>query len=622
MYDNDIERYVDNLSNVFVKNNIVAYELTESTSPQTGMRVMNLNVTNNDIYLKNQVLLEEGFFDITNNSTKYTSFTNEPSKKLANIASSNEYYIQNMSHKNKYGGLLYLKNIEGNFENNVNKAFKQLNEMYPNIEVKISNAYESDIHIDTMMYIIEMFSITIILTLILCSLIFSKLREIGLRKMEGHSNFSIYLEFYEKPFLIFSVIMIMFSIIISLLIYPKNFLTLFIFAKSVLCQLVYILIIQQVISLSLFVLIVYVPISLSIKGKNNLKELQIVTYIMKFGISMLLIPTYISGSIALIDTIKIVSNHSISGNNLKNLYIFGSELQSNYFDYENEEINQSVINTRNEFIEKNNAFFLSGGYLENLRKPGELYSVLLADDQYLIRNELIDEDDVRLKDSIILVNINASINSQIINEYREVVSESTKLETHVIHHDKKLMNYRSIDLLYQPFVKDKIIVYMNDSNNAPRLNGTMFYYTGEDVQKYVDNIFFENGFSSPFTIEPVTSRLEATYRYRVNYNMKYVIPIISMIIAYILISKLFIDIDSEANKVKKFIKITEGYCKYSMKEYLMKSVLPLLLALILLLSTKVVVINKSMIIIVATLFLIETFTYIIVTNLKYKKRRN
>lgn len=619
-FGNDRNEFFEKFNQLATDEEVSVYVCMLVPSSITGKTITTLYVSSNDIFLKDNVLVDLGYYMPTKNDS-YNTLSKNLDTKLSSILAPSEFEINNLMNKQEIGGTYSLKpHNQGDYAS-IDRLLNRLETIYPQFNyIRIVDVFSTPSYFNSNVYILNMFMICCLLTLVLCSTIFGKLRKIGIEKMEGHSNLSIYMEYFLKPFLIFSTIGGILVFVISMTFYPVSKLSFEVLSKCILDQYCKIILIQLCTSLSLYIMICFIPITVSIKGKNNLLEIEVIAYILKLGVSFMILPIFLSGYDAIADTIQIVKNHSLLGDKLDNMYTFNSEFYSEYFNFNDKSINDRVLQVQNEFEENNELFSFLGGFISDAKDSRKLLPILTADKNYLIQNELIEENNLLLQDNLIFIRNDTKFTHEEINTYKNALeSGNGDNPVHVLKYDKKLLTYRPLDMLYSPFVEDQVIIYNAPTEDIPRLNGSIFIYKDDNPQGYVDSVFTKFGFDPAYSVVNPTSNYEGLYQYRLSWNAKIIIPIVAIFISYILITRLLVEVNFSINLKKLQIRKTEGYFNFPLSNYLLVICSPILIATIVLKLFNKIYLTQRVYFILLILLLIEFVIYCF--NLIFYKKK-
>ena len=348
------------------------------------------------------------------------------------------------------------------------------------------------------------------------------------------------------------------------------------------------------------------------KGESKVGIIFDFAYLFKFCICLFMIPSIISNLGTFKELLTLIINYPSALNRTENMYYFGTQITSNWFD----DIGTDKVNALYEqLVVDVNMMDYSGSYIDlqnaDFSQPLEVFSVGY---EYL---ELIDlvSDEFDKYDFIIIYNDdNASalngIIEKIVNRFQMQASE-----IHLVKHNETLPCYSIWGLFHPNKIRDYLTVYIPVENRfSGQVNGNIFTYNGskQQAQEYIDSTFESYGYSPTFRIESVQNTLTSYLYNNARYVSSAFFSSLLLVLIYILNDVLMLICDFQMNRKRFYLSSIENVPIFSISEYSIRFLAPLLFALLAILILGRIHLSFSLIYLVVILILIEFIVYWII----------
>lgn len=567
-------------------NHLVVYGL--ESDENTSTITYRMYLSDNDIYI-NEWLLVDGSAKINLNDNVYSMKSDNKKYKISNILyPSFNLSVSNLKNKTKNSGVYFLFNLEGDIEENVTNFIEGLQKEYGDFPYKGNGSktyydYTSDLEYsggltnDLKLKV----AIVLILTLMLCSKIFSMTREISVHKIEGQNAFSIYWDMFLKYLIKYSLIDLLLFFICLFIYFFGGINSFRVFSDLFLLEYVQVFGIEIVISLVIYLVIRFVPIVSSFKGESKMTFVEQIAYITKMGAVFILLPSVLTCFTQTKDLITMVSRHEHVLNILENYYQFGGDLASRY----SLDIGQdSYLAVREQFVKETGGFVFSKGYWsETLQTPDAdnlkwFYKISWS---YIRNNHLLDNDDW-VNDAVVFMTPGVTYTESEI-EWNIFTSLGSEKDVHFIYIDYYPDTFSFNELLKQDKVSSYPLVYTPDLYGYEgQMTGSIFYYEGslEEATELANKAFRDNGYAPAYTIESMQNNFEQHYEVNAENLIKQVCLFLAILFAIALTNRFLIQSDIDSNSQRYRVAFTEGVQPYGILTYILKIASPAFLALI------------------------------------------
>lgn len=401
----------------------------------------------------------------------------------------------------------------------------------------------------------------------------------------------------------------LFCVIIFLL-FNSNWMSLYTILIITFLQIAQFFVLTLFVSIINYFIIVFTPITKSIKGENKLSEVQTIAYFAKTFAIFMIIPLLSTTLMNTKDLFVMWNRYDKVLASLEGYYTFGVQGASS--KYSSDIGNDNYIALRDflandgNLFESFKAFFIDDIAQFDPRIKDEYYAV---DKFYLQKNDLISQCDLEEicvfiydKSTYDLTNIDKKI--------RNMLREEVPIN--IISYSNKLRTFETKDLFYSDYMSDLPLIYLPEEKNLEgQLNNSILYFDGnlEDVQEYVDSKFIEFGYSPMFNMSPMKIMFERQFKLYENLNIKGFYDFLILLVAYILTNRLLIDMDIDNNRKRYIIARCEGLNPYSFVTYFIKIVSPTCIAFTLNVIMRRLPLNSNIVLVLIMLTLIEIALY-------------
>lgn len=581
----DSYEFHSTMEEVAKQNHLVVYAVEEDANTSTV--TYRIYLSDNDLYI-NDWLLVDGSTKINLNDNVYSMESDNKKYKISNILyPSFKLSLYDLRYKTTNGGYYLLINLEGNIEDNITNFISELQSEYGDFSYSGDGTTMYDFTSDLeysggLTYDLKLkVAVVLILTLMLCSKIFSMTREISVHKIEGENAFSIYWDMFLKNLLHYSLIYLGIFFIAFFIYFFGGINSFRVFSDLFLLEYIQVFGIEIVISLVIYLVIRFVPIVSSFKGESKMTFVEQIAYITKMGAIFILLPSVLTCFTQTKDLITMVSRHEHVLNILENYYQFGSDLTSRY----SLDIGQdSYLAVREQFVEETGGFVFGKGYWsETLQTPDAenldwFYKISWS---YIRNNNLLDNDDWE-NDAVVFMTPGVTYTEGEI-EWNIFTSLGSEKNVHFIYIDYYPDTFSFNELLKQDKVSSYPLVYTPDLYGYEgQMTGSIFYYEGslEEATELANKAFRDNGYAPAYTIESMQNNFEQHYEINAENLMKQVCLFLAILFAIALTNRFLIQSDIDSNSQRYRVAFTEGVQPYGILTYILKIASPAFLALI------------------------------------------
>ncbi len=610
----DTYEYYDFINEAAVKNNLVIYVYALGQSEEIGQYEHTIFVTTNEVYLKERVLLEEGYIDIQDEESMYATYNEKDSGKILQFFGEAAIRISAIQNYEFLGKYLNIINLEGDFIENATNFFNEVSQEFGLMNVASAQHFsqegsavrEKEILKEVNGSIVIKFAIVLILTVFFCIKVFSQEKKISFYKLDGETNFSIYLKIFLNKYLLYQGIAALLFIGLLYVFYGGNFNTWKILSFITICVLLGFIVLQIIASMMIYLFISYVPVTKAVKGENKLSDLQIFTYIVKFIVIVVIIPIIGSTFEEAKNFIIINYRYNHVYEKLENYYYFGSQGFSQ--EYDRDIGTENFIELRDKLVKEDGLFSQGRSFfIEDNFDPENLNVFYSVDQFYLSQNQLLNECDINA--ICIYIRRDNSMDTEDVIENAKTLTR-TEIPIQFIHYDDPLPTYSISDLMYNDFMDENFpIIYTPPEERLDgQLNGMIFYHDGGLVsaQRRIDDVFKEFGYASKFRIVSMQSSYRQSYQF---YSMKAFQEFIKfciLILAYIFTNRLLIEVDMDTNRKRYKMSKIEGVNPYSFLIYFLKVCSPAVLALFVCILTNRI---QDILLVISVVAIIESILY-------------
>lgn len=625
------KEFHETFESLLIQNHLYSLKVVYTFENQTNRSLIQFSYSSNTPGIEKRMWLDNGVFD----PTVIETYSTDKINKNTHIASFflNDKIVEAfpLVLDESNGGMYNLLSTEGYEEylkENIDQFISDLEKIYPEIKYGLSNYANAIIIGDpsepsyleeaielTFLHFITALGIAGILSILLCSKFLSLRRKISIMKIEGMSTEKIFFQLYEKYYLLGGLACLILAGGFSFIYYKNN---IYAFRVLWLVSTIEFLMfagIQQILSFVLIPMISLMPIVSSEKGKNNLKSLFYLSLAIKLFAVILIVPRIVTAIPDIQSYFLMKSRYEKVDNSLKNSYFFNTRYASNYFnDFGSDSYNKVYESfTKNHLIRFNRDYLYEN---ETEMIPCYVTKIEYIEDQGLIKDGIDYDNDI-----VIYLKEGQNYDLEKIKYFAQFKTfETSKID--FVYYSNLPKTYSLYELLYSDYTNgDPIVCVPEEIAVKGQIEGSCIYYEGtlDEVQKYVDGVFNENGYEAALRMGPSVKLYEQFYAYYSNIYTRNIIRLILMLIAYFLAHRLLVSTDMECNRTRYYLSKVEGVSPYPVCKYMIKVASPMIVGIILV-CIKGLAETTVMNIIYTVLFLliIELISYIWFKN-KAKK---
>lgn len=609
----DSYEFHSTMEEIAKENHLVVYSVEANTD---SLESYSLFITDNDLYI-NDWLLVDGSTKVNLDDNVYSMKSDNKKYKISNILYPPfNLSLSNLKNKTKNNGNYILFNLEGDIEGNVTNFIEGLQKIYGDFsysgdgttmydftsDLEYSGGLTNDLKLKV--------AIVLILTLMLCSKIFSMTREISVHKIEGQNAFSIYWDMFLKYLIKYSLIDLLLFFICLFIYFLGGINSFRVFSDLFLLEYVQVFGIEIVISIILYLVIRFVPIVSSFKGESKMTFVEQIAYITKMGAVFILLPSVLTCFTQTKDLITMASRHEHVLSILENYYQFGSDLTSRY----SLDVGQdSYLAVREQFVKETGGFVFGKSYWsETLQTPDAdnlkwFYKISWS---YIRNNNLLDNDDWE-NDAVVFMTPGVTYTEGEI-EWNIFTSLGSEKTVHFIYIDYYPDTFSFNELLKQDKVSSYPLVYTPDLYGYEgQMTGSIFYYEGslEEAIELANKAFKDNGYAPAYTIESMQNNFEQHYELNAENLIKQVCLFLAILFAIALTNRFLIQSDIDSNSQRYRVAFTEGVQPYGILTYILKIASPAFLALIACVISKRITGLNNIIYNIVFIIIFETILY-------------
>lgn len=529
-----------------------------------------LYIYGNDEVYKNNLLLCQGEIKDFKDFEIYSSNAEELNQRIFNLGVTSSFALRPMKIDGFMlvdGSYRLVKNGQALSNEEQAIVYNKLSSFYPQLEFKIENEeYHTVNYSDE--YNNNRFKknqimlgmLDFLFILIFSAELFKQFKSILRYKIEGYSNLELFWYFAFKPILESALLGSVFCFVVIKIIAPFSYQQIAYFYQCIYKIYLINLLCVMLLSVIYFIYIAFVPLNVSMKGKNPLNITVYSLKLMKIGllgVLILILPHGIKQTEAFI--CSIIKDKAYK-DTLKNVYqLNGVNLESNFFtegmaNY-SDPVYLHLVNENGAFKFENEINPLYEDYYD---KYEYCYQV---DENYLRQNGLIDEKDDLDNPIILFSKYNEKRLKQAEGAINNLLSAKQKEQAEIKETDKRIKSWSSL-YFYDDFTVKGVLVYtVKEELKYNQFYHLKFYYDGslEEAQRYIDELFEKNGYDKSYTITSLLMEYEEFKKteYRANWQelMETIIAYLSYLILFLRLTKL----DSLANQKRYFIEKIEGY---------------------------------------------------------------
>lgn len=608
------------INDAAVNNNVVIYIMTSSTDDLISTE--SIYLTTNDIYLKEWLLLDGGYADKVDKDIIYSSVAENREFKITMFDSKIVVEVTSIENSPYKDGYYNIYNLEGDFEENINNFVSEVREKLGEFEFKQSDRhnwyFQSDFeYIGDLFYKFDIkLVIALILILTLCTKIFSLAKTVSVYKIEGYSIFKIYSTLFLNYFLISLASVFIVTAVITFMIYGSNIQTFLCLTQLIGVQYIQMVVISLVLSTVVYLIIKFMPIIESIKGKNKMQEIQGVAYVTKVSILIFILPLVMPLFNDTHSYFTVQSREEKVSDSFENWYNFGFYKISPKYDLDIGKENyialkQYLVNN-NQLHDFGKAFHIADIQTFDPMNKDEYYYV---DDNFIHNNKLL-EDESMLND-ICIFTFEDTIESEeeIKNKMLSNIRNLEGIKVHFIRLNQEIQTRSFSELLFTDNINEQLYIgYVPDIPHLKgQLNNSTFFFNGttQQAQQYIDQVFEDFGYVGAFRVNSVQASYSAYSKMMVAIYFKGLVSFVILIVAYYITNKFLVDTDIDNNRRRYAICALEGVQPYSIYVYLVKIASSSLVALTLCVLSNRLVFNESMFYAIGFIAVMETIFYVI-----------
>ena len=607
-----------------VENNIVIYQLKTLTD-DLGNFVTTLNVTSNEHELADKIYLAKG--TLTNIDKVYSTNSKDKSTRIANILIEDVYSVEPFTNQIDTGGMFYCRNLHGNIDENIvnwaNDVAQEIDGFSFNLQPNIAQ-YDYDESIPLELFGDKLIKVacSIIVVLFLCLYTFQLYQNIGIYKLEGHSNLEIYWLLFERYYLVFSLIAVSLITLSGLILFGSAINTLKLYLLIVISQWVQLSLLVQFLSFALVIIIASVPSFSASKGKNYLQEIQFIGYAAKYIIALLLLPIIIPHLDTAQNLLIMMSNHDKALQVYENKYRFGTQVPSGWI---RDIGTQNVINLYDDIAKDTGMFQFGIGYinfsLEYNPHPDEIY---VANWTYLVNNGYVNQQDDPNRYRLFMTENLRDKEQEYLDYYLNNYGQygATQDNFDVIYIEPNFPVFDYYQLLFSDNYYTKPIVYIPvEQQFLGQVNGHVFNFDGplSQAQQYINDKFIEYGYSPMFQIVSEQANVQQFYDNLSSKYIKGLIRFVFVLLCYIFTTVFMFDCDYELNHKKYRIAYFEGQSVYRLPGYVLRFISPLLLALLSCLILNKLALNIALVKVIGSMVIVELVSYLVYLRKCYRR---
>lgn len=613
------KEFYSKMNQIALSNNLVIYVLSTECSTDGSSEVCIFTSTNEFLF-KDTVLLEKGYINEIREGVSYSTYSETKTNRILGFMPKTPLSIRSIYDYNEKGKYINVVSIKGDIVENVKNFMGDLANEYGDLIVRSpytssklgSSAVDKEAVKGIYGQFNIKFAICLVLIVLLCAKIFSYTRKISIMKIEGSSAFNIYCKEFLFNYLKYTSFLYLVFTIFMFFNFGTNIMSLIIISTITLLELIQFLFISLFISMLLYLVIHYTPIMASVKGYNNLDEVQYLSYFIKFLVVFLIIPILPATIQSVAKLAKITIRHESVYSSLQNQYTFG--IQGSSSKYMNDLGTENYISLRNDLaengrlFEQGKAFFMPDNLSDfDPNNRDQYYSV----DYFYLKKMGLDYS-CKINEVCIFINEELDVG---IEELKTKIDKLQRnpIKSKVIIMNETLNSYDINDLLYQDYLGILPLIYIpKEEGYDGQLNSTILLYEGslEDVQTYVDSLFRKYNYVPLFNMSPRQIEYQRLYQAYQSLYINRLIQFIIMMAAYLFANRLLIEVDLDNNRKRYKISSFEGVNPYSVNIYLLKIVSPSIVAILCSIVTNRISMSQSLLYVSLIIILVELLLFI------------
>lgn len=587
----DPREFHQNLEDCAIKNNFVIAQGVVDNSSDSRKEILFLS--KNDLYAKDAFMLEEGTLSLESNQ-RYSTNSQNKGTKLANLFIPTIYEVDSLVNSYNNASGYSFASIEGDIEQNLVNFVKDMDTLYPGIEIHNAKTFTESFSKDTVdnLYAIKILCVLIIVLLISTKL-YSMQKLISLYKIEGYSDFKIMVTLFMRYFILCNVFAYILSTVCFSL-YFRSWLTFITILKLFSKQFILLVAMELVVSFIIYLIIRYTPKVNAMKGKNELPKIQFSAYILKVIVIMIAIPIINNRFLPSVDFIKMNIRYDSVIDKLENYYNFGAHIDSKYHL---DRGSDNYISLKDDLIKNNNLFDLTKGAYYDFENfdPNEIDYFYIVNSSYLkligLADETFNENEISIytrPDIIYDMEV-------LVNDLRKNNPDNPNIN--YINYDYDLRSYDARELLFKDNIENIPIVYMPEEKRFQgQLNLSKFYYDDENrtAQEYIDYMFKMHGYTRGFLVDSLANNYAGVFQTYIGASIQSFMQFVIALFAIITAVLFLFNIDYDNNKKRYMISWIEGVHVYKFNLYFIKFVSASIMGFILAIMLVPKILNKEL----------------------------
>ncbi len=528
------------------------------------------------------IVLDQGTYEY---GRRYSTMGVKKEERISNFFGTYDVTILPLEERREIGGMYLIFNEDGDFEANLAGLTEEFQARYPQLRAVTQDypAFAELTGFDAILGDLDQKGLVSFgLILFSCLILFTQRKKIGVYKAEGESGFQIYWYLFEKDFLISAAVGLVVILLASGLLFHASPLGLELLITLWTGEYLVLVLLTQLFSVLHWMMIDAFRLNNSLKGKNNLTELQWMISVVKVLAVVLLVSTAGSAwdSLGMVKDLLLHRESIVSG--MENRYSVISQNTSLYFQ-DIVENHDQILQVYQDVTDQLNVYTFADSFMAVDGDWNNLVEIVEVDDLYLRSKGLtVDQDHAVL---VFPQGVNEN-EEDILSLVRQQLAHYVYLDPEqleVFHIDQELPSESYRTLLKGDTVSDALLFIPAEPAYRGQLVSLTFYDTEglDSVQRKLDQIFIDHGYAPALNLGSCQSSALNTWNSNFLYHWAIVTPFVLISVIYFLVNSLLLIIDAVNHRKYYFITYCEGLSMGFFRHYFVHHLLPVCVGTIL-----------------------------------------
>jgi|GEM_PF-5322879 len=535
-----------------------------------------------DTKYSNSINLENNNHPILTENIEYSSFSQETDTRIYTMILDQELILTPLDINHKDFSFSQVFHITANEDteseypvDNYELICSRLNEKYDS-NVCIANYMDVTVHThedslwmqwkETLEKWEMFFPLILLLVFTVNSSIVNATNEIAKRKLEGHSSFSLFYDYFLKyVFVGFVLLFVAYYVFVNYFI-PLEIAKLNVFINELALNSIIVIALLFLVAFLVFYEIFKVPLNIAMKGKSHARVTIDVLRLLKCVTIVISLPMFIVYShniFSYAEGLLVAKEKKEMYHNMYSITFYRNVYFEEYLVQDNSEKMETVLNT----LENDNS--------------AVYFSVAWDTEEDVERNYVVSASWISMQGWSHERPLETTVFLHESQEERDIRAKLLEYygEYMTVKHDDLIVNRDIVeDLFYSPlYINNGNFIYdaNSDLNAKNDIYKLQFYFEGDlgEAQNYLDQLLLENEMPSFFVLESLENVYDYYAKLAFNLTIVGVIYCLTFLTTLLMLSKQTIELDRISNSKQYFLEYIEGNrIGYFMYSYILPSI--------------------------------------------------